>query len=300
MESTKTVSKSRVFLTWAMMVGLIFVITTVSFFFARNNSAPPPDESSMGPSAPFVHAVVFLFFGLFGLVVGVAAYFIVIGTVCFTFDFNRPVWNAVKAKQYILNIVVVVAVGSGAGMIVSAVLSPVLNRMGFQGSQASVFPVVVVLIAVQLMQLWVLVWSPVEKRLIVKRLAAMGITREQLQGATLVGLSNPASGLAKRFGSIEEDMGELWVAPDRLAFRGDGEQFDITRDQIAQIERRADKGSTTMLAGIAHVVLHVRLPTGIVRQIRLHVEGLWTMGQKRRAMDALAEAIDRWYAGGGA
>jgi hypothetical protein len=111
-------------------------------------------------------------------------------------------------------------------------------------------------------------------------------------------LSNPQSGIAKRFGSIEEDMGALWVAPDRLAFRGDVEQFDLTRDQIAQIERRADKGSTTMLAGIAHVVLHVRLPIGTVRQIRLHVEGLWTMGQKRRAMDTLAEAIDRWYAGG--
>jgi hypothetical protein len=298
MEPTKTVSKSRVALTWLMMVGLIFTITTFFFFFGHTYSAPPPDETGMGSSAPFVHAMVFLFFGVFGLVAGVAGYFIIVATVCFTFDFNHPVWNTVKVRQYIFNIIVVVAAGSGAGMILSAALSPVLSGIGLQGTQANIFPVVAVLIVVQLLQLWVLVWSPVEKRLIVKRLGAMGITPEQLQGATLVGLSNPQSGIAKRFGSIEEDMGALWVAPDRLAFRGDVEQFDLTRDQIAQIERRADKGSTTMLAGIAHVVLHVRLPIGTVRQIRLHVEGLWTMGQKRRAMDTLAEAIDRWYAGG--
>ena len=92
-------------------------------------------------------------------------------------------------------------------------------------------------------------------------------------------------------------MGAMWVGPDQIIYWGDGEQFGLAREQIVEIERKADHRSTTMLAGIAHVILHVRLPDGSVRQIRLHVEGLATMGQKRRTMDALAEAINQWYAG---
>ena len=153
-----------------------------------------------------------------------------------------------------------------------------------------------VLILFQVMQLWVLIWSPVERRTIVKRLAALGITPAHLQGATLVGLSNPASGLAKRFAAIEEDMGALWITPQQLMFRGDVEQFDLNREQVVEIERRGDNRSTTALAGIAHVILHVRLPDGGIRVIRLHVEGLWTMGQKKKVMNKLAEAIAQWHA----
>jgi hypothetical protein len=163
---------------------------------------------------------------------------------------------------------------------------------------ASMLPVMAMVVGVQIVQLWVLVWSPLEKHIILKRLAAQGIAPAQLQSAALVGLSNPASGLAKRFAAIEEDMGALWVEPALLMYRGDSEQFDLTRDQLAQMERKADNRSTSVLGGIAHVILHVRLSDGSIRQIRLHTEGQWTMGGKRKAMDALAEAIARWQAGG--
>lgn len=149
----------------------------------------------------------------------------------------------------------------------------------------------------QIVELWVLIWTPVENQIINNRLKVMGITPEQLQSAMRVGLSNPASGYAKRFGRIEEDIGGLWISPELLIYRGDGEQFDLRRDQIAGIERKADNRSTSVLAGIAHVILHVRLSDGSIRQIRLHTEGRWTMGQRRRMMDALASAIDNWYAG---
>ena len=103
--------------------------------------------------------------------------------------------------------------------------------------------------------------------------------------------------MAKRFAAIEEDMGALWVVPDLLMYRGDSEQFDLTREQLVQMERKADTRSTSVLGGIAHVILHARLPDNSIRQIRLHTEGHWTMGGKRKAMDALAEAIARWQAG---
>jgi hypothetical protein len=92
-------------------------------------------------------------------------------------------------------------------------------------------------------------------------------------------------------------MGALWVVPDFLMYRGDSEQFDLTRGQVVQIERKADNRSTSVLGGIAHVILHARLPDNSIRQIRLHTEGHWTMGGKRKAMDALAEAIARWQTG---
>ena len=225
-------------------------------------------------------------------------YFAVILTGCFTFDYSRPVWNGVKGKKYVANIFVPVGLGLGLGFIVSAFLSPTLTALGLDEGMANMAPVIAVIIAFQVMQLWVLIWSPVEKRIIVQRLAAQGITAEHLRGATLVGLSNPASGLAKRFGAIEEDMGAMWVTPDLLMYRGDAEHWDLRRDQVAAIERKADNRSTTVLAGIAHVILHVQQSDGSLRQIRLHVEGLWTMGQKKRMMDALAEAINHWHAPG--
>jgi hypothetical protein len=150
---------------------------------------------------------------------------------------------------------------------------------------------------VQVIFLWVLLWSPLERHIITQRLKALGIARAQLQNATLVGLSNPMRSSFKKFGAVEEDMGALWVGPEQLIYWGDGEQFGLAREQVVEIGRSADAGSTSVLGGISHVILHVRLADGSIRQIRLHTEGIWTMGGKRRAMDALAEAINNWHFG---
>ena len=296
MEPAKTVSKTRIILTWIMMIAMVICITTF-FFFLNLHNAPAPQEETGGPQGnPIVHAIFFAFIGILFLVAGLGAYFVLIFTCCLTFNYSKPVWDAVKGKQYLAKIVVTVALALGIGCLASAFLGPLITRFGIPTAQADVAPIVVAAIGFQLALFWVLIWAPVEKRTIMKRLGTMGITPAQIRGATLIGISNPASGMGKRFAAIEEDIGALWVTPDRLAFRGDVEQFDLTRDQIAQIERKADNRSTSVLAGIAHVVLHVWLPDGSIRQMRLHTEGQWTLGQKRRAMDALAEAINGWYA----
>jgi hypothetical protein len=155
--------------------------------------------------------------------------------------------------------------------------------------------VMAMVFVLQIAQMWILIWGPLEKRFIVKRMAALGITPQQLAGAFLVGLSNPQRSSFKKFGTVEEDVGALWVGPEQLIYYGDGEQFGLTRSHIMQIERKADSGSTSMLGGIAHVVLHVTQSNGSLRQIRLHNEGPLTMGQKRVAMEQLAEAILQWH-----
>lgn len=296
MDHTKKVSTWRVAGKWILIVAIIAGVSGAVFI--QHLVSPSPGETDTTEDNPVLHAIVFGVLGMFALAFGVAGYLIVVFTNCFTFNFNRPVWNAMKVRKYFLNIIVSLGLSLGPGLILAGILGPVLGGLiGLPQGQAGLIPLLGFIVGFQLLQLWILIWTPVYRRMIHKRLAAMGITKEQLQGAIFVGLSNPASGRGKRFAAIEEDMGALWVTPDRLAYRGDVEQFDLTREQIAEIERKEDKGSTSMLAGIAHVILHVRLDDGSVRRIRLHTEGQWTMGQKRRAMDGLAYAIHNWYEG---
>ena len=284
-------SKLRIVLMWLLMLGVI--LFWVVFWAWHNHGRATADESDH----QIVASVLSLIIGGFFLCCGIVAYAVAVFTGCLNFNYQRPVWPGTKVRLYLANIAVAVLLGLGLGFILSAFIKPTLLATGMDPGLANILPVMVMVAGIQIFQLWVLIWAPMERRLIVKRLAALGIQREQLQNAFLVGLSDPASGFARRFGSIEEDMGALWVGPDQLIYWGDGEQFSIQREQIVQIERKADNRSTTMLAGIAHVILQVALPNGAVRTIRLHVEGLPTMGQKRRVMDTLAMAINQWHTG---
>src|SRR5262249_31362465 len=153
-------------------------------------------------------------------------------------------------------------VAMGIGFCLSALLAPVLSERGMDTGMINILPVLGIIGLLQIVQFTILIWAPLERRIITARLAAKGIGPHLLKTAVLVGISDPASGFAKRFGTIEEDMGALWVTPDWISYRGDLEQFDITRDRLLELERKADKRSTTMLAGIAHIILHVKLTDG--------------------------------------
>ena len=283
-------SKLRVVLRWLLVFAFVGGLMTFGFFMVRRQTPGAFEDTSFGRSA------FFFAFGAIFLLAGIAAYFLFTFTNGFTTDFTRPIWNAMKVKIYLANVVVPLFLALGLGFMLSALVSPPLASAGLDPAMANLVPLFGVIGLLQVVQFVVLIWTPLEKRIVRARLAAQGITDEQLKGSVLAGLSNPASGYTKRFCMIEEDMGALWITPDWIVYHGDGEQFKITRDQLVEMERKADRKSTTMLAGIAHVILHVKSPGGFDRQIRLHVEGLWTLGQKRKAMDALAEAIAHWHA----
>lgn len=291
MKGTKQpVSKTRMIVMWVIIIAnLVF---WSGFWLLRRGTR---EDSAFAESPGISGSIVLLVLGVFFFFAGLAAYFVVLSSDAFTFNFSRPVWKKAKVKIYVANILVPIAAIAGLAVIVSGLLAPVLISFGLTPPMARMLPIFAMIVLVQLVQVWVLIWSPLERRLITKRLLAQGITKAQLESAMLIGLSNPASGMLKRFGAIEEDVGALWIAPDQLVFWGDAERFSITRAQVIQIERKADNRSSTMLGGIAHVVLHVRWADGSERQLRLHNEGLWTMGQKRKAMDGLAAAIESWY-----
>jgi hypothetical protein len=279
---------------WALVVGV--TVFWVVFWFnlqgRPESDGESPDES--GPS--WLHSLVLLVLGGIGLVAGLIAYLVVIQTQCFTFNFQRPVWANAKAKIYLANILVPTIFILGVGLMLAALLTPLLERLGFSKEAAWLTPIIGSLVVLQLALVWVNLWAPLEKRLTLKRLAAQGITPEQIRLGSFVGLSDPTRSSLKKLTAIEDDVGMVWIDAERLVYFGDKEHFNFTPEQVLAAERKVDAASTTALSGTAHLILRVRQPDGAERQIRLHTEGVWTLGQKRTAMNALAQRIEDWLA----
>jgi len=242
-------STLRIALTWAVMVAVIVGVVVAAFWWTHHQLAAK--ESAAATTGVVAFSIGSLDFGGFFLGLGLFFYLAAIVTGCFSFSFKRPIWKAAKVKLYFANIVVVVLLALGLGFLCAALLGPVLLKLGLDAWMARLLPVMVMVVAVQIMALWVLIWSPLEKWIVKRRLRVMGVSRAEIDSAALVGLSEPGSGFAKRFGMIEEDLGGLWLTPELLIYRGDGEQFGLAREQLAQMERRADNRSTSVLGGIA-------------------------------------------------
>jgi hypothetical protein len=290
-QTTKPVSKLKVVLVWALLLGnLIF---WVGFWAWRRNSSSPLAERE--PGLDIARVLFMCVVGGFFFVAGVAGYFIVLATTCFTFDFTRPVFPAYKGKLYLAKIIVPTGVAIGAALVLSVFLEPLLRSFGLSGQVTFLVPLIAAIVLVQVAEFWINLWMPVTRRLIIKRLAARGIAPAQLQGAILVGISDPQRSSFKKLTLVEDDIGALWIGADQLIYWGDSDQFSIAPGQILELERRADAGSASMLSATAHVILHVQKTDGGVRQIRFHMEGHWTQGQNRRAMDTLAAAITAWH-----
>ena len=292
-QTVRPVSKVKVFFLWFVLIGnLLFWL---GFWALRHRNDPGPALDAE-PGAAVFRSVFMLVVGTVFVAAGIGSYLIIVATTCFTFDFKRPVFAAYKGKQYLAKIIVPTLTSIGIGLLLSVPLGPVLRSFGVTDELAYLLPLFAALIPMQIAQMWISIWVPVVKKLIAKRLAARGILAAQLQSCILLGISDPAKSSFKKMTLIEDDIGALWISSDQLIYWGDTEQFAIRRDQLIQLERRADAGSTAMLAGTAHIILHVQQPDATVRQIRLHAEGHWTLGRNRQATDALAERIANWHA----
>jgi hypothetical protein len=291
-QTSKPVSKLKVVLLWLGLIGNLFFWLGFWAWRHRNDPSAPADPEAASES---FRSVVLIFMGCFFLVGGIVSYFIVVTTTCLTFNFNRPVFHSYKGKLYLAKIAVPTLISLGVGLFLCVLLDPLLRSLGLKGQITFLLPLFLALIPLQIAQMWVNIWVPVLKKLIAKRLVARGILPAQLQSAILLGISDPTRSSFKKMTLVEDDIGAIWIAGEQMIYWGDEDQFAVNRAQLVQLERRADAGSTSMLAGTAHVILHVARPDGNVRQIRLHTEGYWTLGRNRKAMDDLAAAITTWY-----
>jgi hypothetical protein len=177
----------------------------------------------------------------------------------------------------------------------SGLLGPLIEQLGVARQLALLIPFGAFMLALQVATVWVNVWTPVTIRLITRRLLAKGILPQQLELGTPIGISDPTKSDLKKM-ILEDDVGMFWLEAGRLVYFGDQEHFSITPETVAAAERKLQMNSLVALSGAAHLILRVRQPEGHERQIRLHTQTAWTMGQKRAEMDALAARIDAWLA----
>lgn len=299
--AANTKSWFKILRVWFLIIGsvLFWVVFWVMIEKSRHSGDDALELSRPSDRADLVARFILdILTGGFFLTAGVVGYVVALLTQCMTFNFTAPVWSALKMKAWFANLFVLLGIGLGVGFLAAAFLTPVLSSRGFSPELSNFLPIIGGVAVVQIVCVWFLMWAPLEKRIIDRRLQAMGLTPAQLQTGIYVGLSNPeVRSVAKRFGAIEEDIGMLWVTPDSLIYYGDSEQMNITRNLLVSVERQVDGRSATALSGTAHVILGVLLPNGAVRRIRLHTEGVGTMGGKRKAMDQLNAAIEAWRAG---
>jgi hypothetical protein len=249
--------------------------------------APPPITPS-----PIASAVC-LVIGIVIFIIGLGAYGIVIASRCFTFNFNRPIYKALKGKMWFANLLVSLLLQGGFAFMVMPMLLHGLNGLL---PDTLLFPVSLFIpfIVAQIVMIWFTLWAPIETGIIRERLKAHGITPEQFANGRYMGVSDPTRSSFKKLTQVEDDIGMLWLAPDRLIYRGDVQHFDIPHANVLDIERKADAGSTSSYFGGVHVIVRYRDSDGIEKRVRLHPEGDWTMTGKARAQNALAEALEMW------
>jgi hypothetical protein len=157
-----------------------------------------------------------------------------------------------------------------------------------------IIPLLGTLVLIQFLTVWFNIWQPLEKSIIPGRLLARGISQEYLDRGLFIGISDPAKSSFKKMTMVEEDVGMLWFGNEELVYIGDTEDFRIKRDQLIDVERKADAGGVSAYFGNVNVIIRFRLDDGTERLTRLHNEGQWTMSRAAKASNVLADNLTRW------
>jgi len=251
----------------------------------------------LGPARPFAGTVALsilvAILSVFSLVVGVALYALVVATRLFTFDFSRPVWSSFKSRLFVANILVPIPVMFGISGLVAAIATPLFVGLGMEHETAFLALVLVPFVLLQLLAIWLRIWTPLEGRLARARLRALGVDPARMNQGILMGISDPSrTSLGK--GLIEDDIGMLWITPIELIYEGDNDEFRVRREQCLSIERVADAGSVSAYFGNVQVILTLACEGAAPRRVRLHPESSWTMTGTARASDRLANELERW------
>jgi hypothetical protein len=277
-----------------IVVGLVsFAIGLMFVRFLRG-----PSENTEASNVPGLSVLALIFVGgNLSFVAGVLLYFVSLITHCFTFDFDRPIWNVFKKKLYIINIIVGLLVTIGIVFLVSLIVAPMLMLFGLPLTISVTVSFLFFYFVVQLLLVWVDVWTPLQKKIIKKRLSAFGISTEDLDKGIYIGISDPAKSSFKKLSQVEEDIGMMWLIENVLVYKGDSQSFQISRQDLIEIERQTDSGSISAYAGNVHIILRFRKQDGTQQRTRLHYEGSWTLGQTAKASDKLAQLLMAWQKG---
>lgn len=287
-----SLSRSSVAVRWIVLVGVMLGAMFVASKMSGGSGVPIRPAIGRGtvPAGP-----ILVIAGV-TLVIFVAAYIAMIQSTGFIFDVYRPVMSRLKVRLFLARIVLPLLLGTGLCMGLAIPLQPMLNSIGVNSPWDFRIPLLGGFMLVQVALVSVNIYKPLEVKLIRKRLSAMDVTDTQLDLGHPMGLSDPAKSSWKKFTLVEEDIGMFWFERDRLVYKGDDDDFQITREQLQTIERDVDGGSTSAMAGAVNVVIGFLEEDGQVRKVRLHPQGLWTLKSSAAAMDQLERNLLAWQA----
>lgn len=278
-----------------LLVAAVLVFGVAGFWITRSphDADIPADEPFSGPSFTAVLVVL----GAMGIGASAVLYVIALSTNCFVRDLSRPCFERFKTRVYMCQIMVPLPAIIGLGLLVCIPVYPRLISAGLEPPMALIGPIIGTLALAQIPLFWIQLWAPVEKSLILGRMRAMGISACDLSQGWPIGISDPGQSTLKKLGLAEDDIGMLWITREALIYLGDMQLFEIRPEQLRTIGQKADAANTSALAGTAHVILTYVRPEQQERRVRLHIEGIRTLGGKARIMDKLAADLRRWQQG---
>jgi len=271
------------------LVGVILFASVLGLSLQPIGSAPDETELSAG-----LGRFVIGLGGVFVVAGGVASALVMLSN-CFISNFNRPYLPTYKGRLWAFNLLIGILFQMGFALMLWPMLVRVAVRLVPQAIAVPLSAFVPFLLA-QIFLVWFSMWTGLGLTLIRKRLAACGVTPQQLAVGIPMGISDPQKNSMKKMPFVEEDFGMLWISADQLFYRGDAMGFDVKRAQMIQVERKADAGSVSAYFGAVHVIVRFLQSDGTERRIRLHPQTAWTMTGTAGELDRLAQKIERWAA----
>jgi hypothetical protein len=288
--ATRTLSGGKRLLGLLALVAVFLASGAFGLFLSRGGV---PEVAAPSLTESIGTAVV----GIVLLAAGALVWGLLFLTRAFTFRLDRPFFPSGRIKCWLGKILVELPLGMGFAFVCAPLLIHLLQLV-VPAKAVFLVAVGIPFFLANVFFAWLHLMTPVERSLIARRMSALGITPEQYRSGWEVGTSDPGKNSFRKFPTVEEDVGVLWLTGEFIAYRGDQTAWDFATGDVLEVQRIADAGGTSSYFGAVHVILRVRERDGTERRIRLHPQWAWTRTGLARALNDLAAAINRWRATG--
>ena len=277
-------------LKWALgFAGLVAVLVVCGGLPLYLRGLPPSANTPPTQLGGMIMAML----GVIAFAFGALIYGIILLTCCFTFDFRFPIFATLKYRAWLANLVVGLFLQGGVAFVALPFLHPLL--LSFLPAQvAFIVAFFGPFVMMQFVMIWLMIWAPLDRMCIRRRMSAIGISPEQVKDGWYMGISDANRGTMKRFPSIEEDIGVLWLEASRILYYGDTQAWEVPHEKLLEIERKAEAGSTSAYFGGVNVIVRFLDAEGKERRVRLHPQGDWTRTMQTKRFNLLAERLTAW------